>query len=233
MSARCFVQDLEEEAPLGRTVGSKMKGRRARARSLPLRRREHDRKPEASARLEGLPRHPRDKSPQVRRRVDELYLPGAIVQDRHLPLAGLSASDPPELEHRGLDWHLKRYERADAAWDAWAARAAWDVRDAWDASAVRAPSAAWDAWAASAAWDAWAARAAWATWATLATLDARAAWGAWDALTVFYASLMGWVEHPADLLTVGLRDAYEYGLGIALPTGPSELGWAMDERRKP
>ena len=80
------------------------------------------------------------------------------------------------------------------------ARDAWDAWDAWDARDARA------AWAAWAAWDAWAAR---------------------DALTVQYAARMGWIKHDPYLLTDGLRDAYEYGLAIALPTGPNELGWAM------
>jgi hypothetical protein len=67
--------------------------------------------------------------------------------------------------------------------------------------------------------DAWAARAAW---------DARAARDAWDALTVCYVSLMGWISSPPDLLTAGLRDAYAAGLALAIPTGPDELGWAME-----
>ena len=110
------------------------------------------------------------------------------------------------LAARGLQWELKRYE---------AARDAWDARDAW------AALAAWDAWAAQdalAAWDAWAARDAWAAWD---------AWAARDALTVQFASVQQWISHPADLLTVGLRDAYLCGLEIALPTEPNTLGWAM------
>ncbi|MGH2556399.1 MAG: hypothetical protein ACRDHO_11855, partial [Actinomycetota bacterium] len=70
-----------------------------------------------------------------------------------------------------------------------------------------------DAWA---AWDAWAARDAWA------------AWDAWAALTAFFAARMGWIQHPEGLLTVGLRDAYEAGIGIALPVAPATLGWAME-----
>jgi hypothetical protein len=59
--------------------------------------------------------------------------------------------------------------------------------------------------------------------------DARAAWAAWAALTLTYASANAWVKHPANLLTVGIRDAYRSGLEIAVPTGPDELGWAMAE----
>ena len=81
---------------------------------------------------------------------------------------------------------------------------------------------AWDARAARAAWAAWDARDAWDAW------DAWDAGAAWAAMTVCYTSLMGWIKYPADLLTDGLRDAYSFGLGIALPTGPRELGWAMD-----
>jgi hypothetical protein len=118
------------------------------------------------------------------------------------------------LKARGLTWKLKQYKTLrDAwdAWDAWAARAAWDVWAVWAAGAARA---AWDARAARDAWAAWDAR------------DARAARDAWAALTVFYASKMGWIEHPADLLTVGIRDAYANGLEIALPIGENTLGWA-------
>ena len=83
------------------------------------------------------------------------------------------------------------------------ARAAWASRAARDASSTRA------AWAASAAWDASSTRAAWA------------------ALSVCFASRQGWIEHPADLLTIGIRDAYTAGLNIVIPTGLNELGWAM------
>jgi hypothetical protein len=46
---------------------------------------------------------------------------------------------------------------------------------------------------------------------------------------VEYAALNGWIDHDPLLLTTGLRDAYAAGLGIALPTGPGTLGWAMDD----
>lgn len=122
------------------------------------------------------------------------------------------------IEKRSLQWKLKRYKSArdardargasdasDAwsAWvagDAWGARAAWDVNDAWDAGV------AWDASDTWAAWDA---------------LDA------WAALTVYYTSRQKWITHPPDLLTVGLREAYEHGLGIAIPTDKNTLGWSM------
>jgi glycine cleavage system H lipoate-binding protein len=46
---------------------------------------------------------------------------------------------------------------------------------------------------------------------------------------VYTVASHGWLTtHKADHLTVGIRDAYHAGLGIALPTGPHELGWAMD-----
>lgn len=37
------------------------------------------------------------------------------------------------------------------------------------------------------------------------------------------------MRYPAYMLTMGLRDAYLCGLGIAVPTGANELGWAMKE----
>jgi len=125
--------------------------------------------------------------------------------------AGLRAA----LDARGLDWTLVRYEAARDAWDAWTAWDAWAARDA------RAARDAWTARAARDAWTAWAARDAWDAWT---------AWDAWAALTVEYAALMGWTKHDPDLMTTGLRDAYFNGLGVALPTGPNELGWAMRSR---
>lgn len=64
------------------------------------------------------------------------------------------------------------------------------------------------------------ARAAW---------DARAARDARAALTVDFSSRNKWVDFDPLRLSLGLRDAYHNGLGIALPTGPDTLGWAMDE----
>jgi hypothetical protein len=134
------------------------------------------------------------------------------------------------LDARALTWQLKQFASAQAAW---AAQDAWATQDAWDA---------WDAWAAWAAWaaqDAWDARDAWATQDARATQDAWDAWDAWDArdawatqdaraaLTFFFAAKQDWIKPRVDLLTVGIRDAYLYGLEIAIPTGPNELGWAM------
>ena len=121
------------------------------------------------------------------------------------------------LKTRGLAWDLRRFDLAWAArdaWDAWAARDAWD---AWDARAAWAARDAWDAWAARDAWDAW---DAW---------DARAAWDAWAALMISYLARCGWIDYKPDLLTTGIRDGYHHGLAVAIPTGPDELGWAMEE----
>jgi hypothetical protein len=127
------------------------------------------------------------------------------------------------LAHRDLKWKLKEYK---TAWDARAARAAWDV---WDARAARdawAARAARDARDARAAWDARAARAAWDAW------DARAAWDARDALILFFAAKQRWIKESADLLTVGLRDAYANGLEIALPVAKKTLGYALTDGAK-
>ena len=124
------------------------------------------------------------------------------------------------LSARGLAWAVKRYKTARAARDVWTARAAWD---AWDASDVRA------AWAVWAVWDTRNARAVWAAWDIRDVRAVGGAKAAWDALTVQYASLMGWVSVPRDLLTRGIRNAYRNGLDVALPTGPDELGYAMIE----
>jgi len=137
--------------------------------------------------------------------------------------AGLRAA----LDARGLSgWALRRYPSARVAWSASAAE------DAWSASAAED---AWAAWAAGDAWAAWAAGAdAWAVSVWFAAWNAGSprsdAWDARAALTVAYASRRGLVSQPADLLTVGLRDAYASGLGVALPVGDATLGWAMDDK---
>jgi hypothetical protein len=126
------------------------------------------------------------------------------------------------LQARGLDWRLERYPTARALWSArsvWVARVPGAARDAWDAWDTRA---VWDmraTWLTRAATDAWTARdGAWET---------RAATDAWAALLVEYAALQGRGDFEPDLLTVGIRDAYEAGLALALPTKVGVLGWAM------
>ena len=77
------------------------------------------------------------------------------------------------------------------------------------------------------------ARAAWAAWAAWDARDARAARAAWAAraaraaLTLTYAALAGWVTHPPDLLSRGLRDAYRHGLAVAVPVHEHVLGYTM------
>jgi hypothetical protein len=141
---------------------------------------------------------------------------GRPVHDAARVEEGLRAA----LDARGLKWQLKQYDSTRAAraardaWDAWDAR---DARAAWDARAARDAWDAWDAWDTR---DAWAARDAW---------DTRDAWAAQASLVVWTTTQLGWLAgYARNSLTVGIRDAYQHGLGIALPTGPNELGWAMD-----
>ena len=123
--------------------------------------------------------------------------------DEEAVVSGLYAA----LDARGLvGWRVKRYA---AARDARAAREAWAARDAREAWAARAAWAARDAWAARAARDAW------------------AAWDARDALAIEYAALNGWTGTDPLLLTVGIRDAYAHGLGVAVSVAPKTLGWTM------
>jgi hypothetical protein len=38
----------------------------------------------------------------------------------------------------------------------------------------------------------------------------------------------GWLTtYPADYLTVGIREAYACGAAIVIPTGPTEIGYAL------
>lgn len=152
---------------------------------------------------------------------------GRPYRDESAVEAGLYVA----LERRGIiQWDLRRYENVRSTRDAWSA---WSLADPWAARAARDTWDARSAWSAWDAWDArdagaarstrsaWAARSAWAEW------DSRYTWDPWSALTLHYAARMGWVDHPYDLLTVGIRDAYRSGLAIAIPTGPNELGWAI------
>jgi len=52
------------------------------------------------------------------------------------------------------------------------------------------------------------------------------AWAAWDALTTFYAAHKGWITTHTNLAS-GLREAYEAGLEIVIPTMNGVLGWTM------
>ena len=148
------------------------------------------------------------------------------------------------LAHRGLDWTLKRFGTAK---DAWAARgpdldwAPVDDEAAEDAAEqsryvdhdeLYGPSpqnpvltvgeaivqwentvAPWEA-----QWDRW------EPW------DVHVANQAMASLADYTAVSEGWLpnRHCAECFTVGIRDAYHHGLAIALPTGPRELGYAMD-----
>jgi hypothetical protein len=125
------------------------------------------------------------------------------------------------LRARGLDWSLHRYPDVMDVKNFGNAWAAWSARDAWDAGAAR------DAWCTWTVRDARAAQIAGDAWVAWAARSARDAWAAWTALAVWYAAHRGWTARASNSLTVGLRDAYEYGLAVALPTGPQELGWAM------
>jgi hypothetical protein len=41
---------------------------------------------------------------------------------------------------------------------------------------------------------------------------------------VQFSARSGWIIHPFECLTVGIRDAYLNGLQIAIPTSKHELG---------
>ena len=137
------------------------------------------------------------------------------------------------LSSRDLRWSLRRFPAAKAAWAARDAKAAWPAWSAWPARAARDAMSAWDAWAARDAKAAWPAWSAWSAWPARAARDAMSAWDAWsarDAMSVFFTARRGWVAHDQDLLSAGIRAAYASGLALAIPTGPTELGWAMEDR---
>ena len=149
---------------------------------------------------------------------EQLAWRAALARPGH-DAAAVEAGLRTALKTRRLSaWTTRSFACAEDAWAAWAAWAARDALAAGDARAARGAWDAWAAWAARDAWDAWDARDAWA---------ARAAGDAWAAITAWYAAKRGWVQ--TDPLTTGIRDAYTAGLGVAIPTGPDELGWAMED----
>ena len=141
--------------------------------------------------------------------------------------AAVDAGLREALAARGLEWQLHRYQ------DAMAARIASDgtvAVAAWDA-AVKSQAAARAFQLAMAAWNLWNPRNPWNPWnAWAAASDVWFAWAAQAALTIQYAARMGWIACSPDRTTIGIRDAYRHGLAVALPCGPTELGWAMENQ---
>lgn len=133
--------------------------------------------------------------------------------------AQVEASLHVALQARGLSWKLKQYpddrniidaffNNARDALPTWDYSAAQHASDSWDARDGRFTKHAGGAWEAGRAW--------------------RGSWSVTDALTLEAAVLCGWLDgYRADYLTVGIRDAYRYGLDIALPTESRTLGYAM------
>jgi hypothetical protein len=144
------------------------------------------------------------------------------------------------LANRQLDWTLRRFESAEHAWAARAgelARALLNGRTAnhdeppgptWRGSLGRPSAGLWPepieianftfhAWEAQ--WDRW------DPW------DLYVANQATHALSRYMSLSRGWsTDKTAANLSVGIRDAYYHGLAVAVPTGPNELGYAMDSR---
>ena len=134
------------------------------------------------------------------------------------------------LKVRGLkDWSLRRFKDARASRAAWAA---WASRDTCAASNARDARASWNAYAARDAWNAWTTWTGWKAWNAWTTWTARNAWDGWDAgvaVIVYFAARKGWTTQQPHVLSAGLRDAYEAGLEVAMPVGPTILGWAKTE----
>lgn len=151
----------------------------------------------------------------------------------HASPARVEAALAKTLMARELPWKLKRFDTAQAAqaaWAAWAAQVGWAAKAAWAAWVAKAAGAAWAAQAAGTvrvAQDAWVAQVAQAAGAAWVAQDALGAQAAWDALVHCYAASCGWIETPADRYTIGIREAYEQGLELVIPTGTKELGWSM------
>lgn len=143
-------------------------------------------------------------------------------------------------------WTLKEYGTSRGVW------AAWDPQYEWEPATGQAIARGWlgasrhqvtvselieVGWSPSAfdytfdPLDAWETVSGWAP-AGPPSLRTWAGYEMRDGLMHTLAVRMGWVGGQQDALTRGLRDAYLAGLGIALPVGPSTLGWAMAKPKK-
>lgn len=127
------------------------------------------------------------------------------------------------LKTRGLAWKMRQFA---SAMDVWSASMVpnnkgrrYAPRSAWSTDVALATKATHCEWYALGLYPAW------------RTMNTGYAWPAKDvsnALAFYYSSRIDWIGVPLDYLSAGIREAYRYGLGFALPTGPAELGWAMD-----
>jgi len=143
---------------------------------------------------------------------------GRPNRDKQAVVDGLNAA----LAARGLAWTLKEYPDAVAARDGRSGYGKWNANRGWDAWVVWTGPDIPDTRGAPVlryAWDAWPSKDGWSV---------RDAWDARDALTVQFGGMTGLITCDPAKLTVGIRDAYRNGLGILMPTGPSELGWCME-----
>jgi hypothetical protein len=120
---------------------------------------------------------------------------------------------------RGLEnWALRQYGSARAAMNACNARAAWDTT--WDIM-----GSVWTAYPPKSISTAWKAISTWDSNTTFTSAK-----HARDGLALEYVSLRCWVDYDPLMLTTGIREAYRNGLAIAVPTAPTTIGWALEEK---
>jgi len=144
------------------------------------------------------------------------------------------------LAHRQLDWTLRRFERAEDAWAARAGELAWALLNGRTAHHDERPGPTWSGQLGGPSAGLWLEPIEIGNF----TFNAwEAQWDRWDPWDVYVANqakhaLVGYIslsggwftDKTTANLSVGIRDAYYHGLAVAVPTGPRELGYAMDSK---
>lgn len=143
------------------------------------------------------------------------------------------------LEIRGFSsWKLRRYPNVEAIWEDALSEVPHAGDDSW--GALDLVDAAKEKWSKSHGIPRSGASGLWVGWQEWEGVDfwddieiseaAGASYDAEAALNVWSAAKRGWLDCSPDVLTVGIRDAYEHGLASARPVATGVLGWSMDHR---
>lgn len=125
------------------------------------------------------------------------------------------------LDIRNLSWTLRKFDNTNALWKA---RLDWYVGNSLDLASIRY---VWNAWVDRATRNATDVRNAWFAGYPITVWGSLAARSAMDALMLWFASRQGWCTAAHDRLTIGLRDAYLYGLGAVTRIDKNILGYAL------
>jgi len=121
------------------------------------------------------------------------------------------------VKYRNLDFQTMQFSNSRLLWDAYLARGdLWSKGEKWDTPVRRLIYKACPMEFSE--WEAYYART---------TNDQLAGRSAERSLRCCHTSGLKLIDYPCDFLTVGIRDAYKYGLGVVIPIDEKFLGWTM------